>query len=180
MVFGIIIAIIIVLFMLGVFDSKSETEKEEVSSVNPWKYNKTTAQLYFDIYVSEPLNGKYFILKIGENNFAALDFLEYRPDISEKNQLLLEMDNRVYDFPERNLSEMLGVCKIDSRKIKIYFADKSLYHNGIENIPFEYMSFEGTLNNKTLVFDIKRRYYDQSLKSSKIETLRENVRFNQL
>ena len=75
MVFGIIIAIVIVLFMLGVFDSKSETEKEEVSSVNPWKYNKITAQLYFDIYVSEPSNGKYFILKIGENNFAALDFL---------------------------------------------------------------------------------------------------------
>ncbi|MGM0934956.1 MAG: hypothetical protein ACQEWD_16095 [Bacteroidota bacterium] len=185
MIYGVIIALVIIgLFMFGVFDSKTndrtENPKQEMNSPNPWNYNKITAQLYFDIYVSEPLNGKYFILKIAENNFAAADYLDFPPEKSSKNELLLEMDNRAYDFPENNLSPMLGVCQIDKKDIKIYFAEKSAYHNGIKNPPFEYMSFEGNLKNKTLVFDMKRHYYDQSLKSAKIEILKENVHFNQL
>ncbi|WP_435136760.1 hypothetical protein [Formosa sp. A9] len=180
MVFLIIIGIVIVLFALGVFDSKSETEGKSSPDVNPWKYNKTTAQLYFDIYVSEPINGNYFILKIGKNNFAALDVFDYHPEKSEKNELLLEMDSRLYRAPERYLSTKLGICMIKSKSVKLYFADKSLYHNGIENPPFEYMSLEGSLRDKTLILDVKRRYHDQVSKSSKIETIKENVQFSQL
>ena len=185
MIYGIIIFVVIVLIVWsGVFDSDSSegssVSKNKMRNQNPWKYNKTTAQLYFDIYVSEPSNGKYIILKIAENNFVAVDFLDFPPDRNSKNELLLTMDNRAYNFPEQNLSEILGVCHIKGKKIQIYFADKTLYHNGIKEIPFEYMSFEGILNNKTLFFDIKERYYDQSIKSSKIRNLIENLRFNQL
>jgi len=187
MVYAIVIFVVIVaLFWSGVFDTDEEKKVEnyipnkEMVTPDPWKYNKYTAQLYFDIYVSEPSNGKYFILKIGENMFAALDVVDYPPDSTDKNQLLLEMDNRVYDFPEQNLSSMLGPCKINQNDVKIYFADKSAYHSGISVPPFEYMSLEGQIRNKKLVFDIKQKYFDQSYGAPKIITLKENVYFHQL
>lgn len=180
----IIIGVVVALFMFGVFDSDSDEDNEprqERSSTNPWKYNKTTAQLYFDLYVSEqPFKGKYFVLKIAENNFAALEIMDSPPEIYSKNEIMLEMENKAYDFPEQNLSHELGICKVEGKKVKIVFADKDMYHEDLSIPPFQYMSFEGTLVNKSLVFDIKQKYYDQSLKSSKIVTLKQNVRFNQL
>jgi len=183
MEYGIILIIIVAIAWSGVFDLDSNEENmnydKGMITPNQWENKKHTAQLYSDIYISEQYNGKYFVLKIGENNYAAINILNYRPYASSKNELILELDNRIFDLPEINLSDNLGLCKIFKNQVKIYFADLSLYHI-VSEPPFSYVSLEGTLDNKILIFNLKERYYDQTLMTSKIRTLKENIRFKQL
>jgi|GEM_PF-3466893 len=185
--FIIIVVIIILIAWSGVFDLDSDNsdnnnqsfKDELISKGHNKNYNKYTAQIYFDIFVSEPFNGKYIILKVAENNFATIDVVDFPPHKSEKNQLLLEMDNRLYDRPEQNLSDDLGIFKISDNKIKIYLAVKEFYHD-VNEPPLNYNSFEGVIKGKTLILDLKEKYYDQASKSSKIRVEKERIVFNQL
>ena len=180
----IIVVILLILFLLGVFDFNSDEDEKGFDSKfetpSKVKYNKSTAQPYFDIYVSQHPSGGFYILRITEDNFAALHLLDDKPSSSSKKALLLALDEIANDYPEQNLSQRLGVCHIKEQNVKIYFADKEMYHNGIGETPFDYMSFEGKMVNKSLLFDIKERYYDQSTRTSKVRTMREKVKFNQL
>lgn len=184
MIIAIVIFVIIILIMWsGIFDFDSNnSEKSTPNSkerITSGQNNRYLGEIYFDIFVSEPQNGNYIILKVANNNFALVEFVNFPPHKSNKNQLLLEMDNRLYNMPEENLSHELGVFKISENRIKIYLADKQFYHN-LNDEPFIYKSFEGVIKGKTLILDLKEKFFDQVSKSSKIKVLKERIIFYQL
>ncbi|UUV21820.1 hypothetical protein [Paenimyroides aestuarii] len=180
--FIIIVIIFIILFMFGIFDkiiypndfkNDLKTNKEdEYHSITSYKKTIIPNKMEFNkLYTCEVEQDIACVLIFFKNGYAGIiDSINtpVRNDI--KNEIIKHFEGCLPN-PMENLSGEFGKYEIsDKNRINIYFASKNEYFGDLDDLPFQYIGFEGTIENNYLALKFQKKWYNQSLKKSEIST----------
>ncbi|MEG0916512.1 MAG: hypothetical protein RSF68_05830 [Myroides sp.] len=123
------------------------------------------------LYTCEVEQGVASVFLFFENGYVGIiDSIDTPIKSDIKNEIITHFKGCLSN-PMENLSGEFGKYEIsDKNRINIYFASKNEYFGDLDDLPFQYIGFEGTIENNYLALKFQKKWYNQSLKKSEIST----------